>query len=143
MPLPPTRTLIEEATDRFLEYGVGAAQKGWVIIRSGELGAYVKNLEGPGKWVQAFWSYNSEDITRVVDVTGAGNSFLGGLAAGIILTNNVVKGIVATFYASISASFTIEQEGLPILSQNEEGHSVWNGDDPQRRLEALLTREGS
>lgn len=44
----------------------------------------------------------------------------------------------ATMYATVSASFVIEQEGLPCLS---EGSVVrWNGDDPLRRLETLKKR---
>lgn len=40
---------------------------------------------------------------------------------------------IATLYASVSASFVIEQEGLPILST--EG--FWNNDSPHRRLELM------
>ncbi|KAF8076165.1 Ribokinase-like protein [Lyophyllum atratum] len=139
MPLPPDRATIEEAADRFLQYGVGDSGKGWVVIRSGEMGAYVKSLESGGQWVDAFWTGGADDAGRIVDVTGAGNSFLGGLAAGLLLTDDVLK---ATFYASISASFIVEQEGLPTLSRDEEGHLLWNDDIPQRRLEALLARHG-
>lgn len=42
----------------------------------------------------------------------------------------------ATFYAAVSASFTIEQEGLPVLSEGNQ----WNGDSPRRRLEKLRAR---
>ncbi|KAG6855060.1 hypothetical protein C0991_005989 [Blastosporella zonata] len=135
MPLPPTPSSIEEAADRFLAYGVGCTQEGYVIIRSGELGAYVKSLSSKGQWIQAFWT--AENSERIVDVTGAGNSFLGGLAAGLLLTEDVVQ---ATFYASVSASFIIEQEGLPLLFQNEVGDSLWNDDVPQKRLKTLLAR---
>jgi len=76
-----------------------------------------------------------------VDVTGAGNSFLGGLAAGLLLAKgNVYE---ATYYATVSAGFIIEQEGLPNLSlKTMAGNSVeeWNGDSAQRRLEELRTR---
>jgi len=140
IPLPPTRASIEEAADRFLRYGIGGGRRGWVIIRSGEMGAYVKSLEGGGRWIDAFWTSSADDAGSVVDVTGAGNSFLGGLAAGLLLTKDVLK---ATFHASISASFIVEQEGLPLLSRNKDDHLLWNGDIPQRRLDALVTRHGS
>ncbi|KNZ74422.1 hypothetical protein J132_06934 [Termitomyces sp. J132] len=146
IPLPPTPSSIEQAADRLLSYGIGDSRKGWVIIRSGGLGAYVKTLDSRGQWIDAYWSIN--DSKRIVDVTGfcrtiadvlpgAGNSFLGGLAAGLMLTGDVVK---ATFHASVSASFIIEQEGLPILSQDKVGNFVWNGDVPHRRLNILLAR---
>ena len=44
----------------------------------------------------------------------------------------------ATLHASISASFVIEQEGLPVIS--EESTGTWNGDDPFRRLDILRER---
>jgi len=69
-----------------------------------------------------------------VDVTGAGNSFLGGLAAGLKLTGgNVVE---ATLYASVSSSFVIEQGGLPTVTNG----GTWNGDQPRRRLAELRNR---
>ena len=105
LPLTPTKALIEEAATEFLRIGVGIDGNGWVVIRSGELGAYVKNRVQDGIWVDAFWT--SDDEGKVVDETGmslkaghlavvecvlsgnlgAGNSFLGGLAAGLVLSN--------------------------------------------------------
>ena len=56
----------------------------------------------------------------------------------------------ATLYATVSASFTIEQEGLPRLTRasDETGQDIelWNGDSPHRRLQALrdrLTEKGT
>jgi len=68
IPLPPTKTMIEKATDDFLGIGVGKGGNGWVVIRCGELGAYIKSRETKGQWVEAFWT---EDVDKVVDVTGA------------------------------------------------------------------------
>lgn len=133
LPLTSTKALIEEAATEFLSFGVGVDGNGWVVIRSGELGAYVKNRVQDGIWVDAFWT--SDDEGKVVDVTGAGNSFLGGLAAGLVLSNGDLY--KATFYASISASFIIEQEGLPRMSTDS---TTWNGDNPYDRLEKLLKR---
>jgi outer membrane autotransporter protein len=84
-----TKPIIEDAAHRFLALGVGAeavhAEKASVIIRSAELGAYLAthgaNGVYTGRWVQAYWT--KDDTHKVVDVTGAGNSFLGGLAAGL------------------------------------------------------------
>jgi len=129
---------VEEAADLFLEFGVGKGGNGHVIIRSGELGAYVKTRKQEGKWVHAFWTNEPEGAKRIVDVTGAGNSFLGGLAAGLLLANGDVY--EATYYASVSASFTIEQEGLPKFSYAEGTSERWNGDSPARRLHNLQAR---
>jgi hypothetical protein len=45
----------------------------------------------------------------------------------------------AVLYASVSASFTIEQEGLPLIEPGGESWK-WNGDSPQRRLSDLRHR---
>ncbi|KAJ6516082.1 Ribokinase-like protein [Mycena sanguinolenta] len=136
LPLPPSKKLIEEAARKFLELGVGADGEGCVIIRSGSLGACVALKDQATRWVPAFWT--SKDEHKVVDVTGAGNSFLGGLAAGLLLENGDVY--QATFHASVTASFVIEQAGLPTISV-VNGTTLWNGDSPQIRLDELKKRE--
>lgn len=45
---------------------------------------------------------------------------------------------IAVLYATVSASFIIEQLGLPTLALGEDGTECWNGDSPQRRLEMLI-----
>lgn len=61
---------IEEVARKFFAEGAGEI----VLIRSGALGAYaVKKGENKGVWVPAYHKYG---IDKVVDVTGAGNSFL-------------------------------------------------------------------
>jgi hypothetical protein len=110
--LPPTKPLIEQACKTFLDFDVGLGGAGWVIIRSGELGAFIACRSQPGRWIDPYWTIDE----RVVDVTGnflhghlilwtrrltysaalayeclgAGNSFLGGLAAGFTLRNGDV-----------------------------------------------------
>ncbi|KAI9067619.1 Ribokinase-like protein [Trametes sanguinea] len=141
MPLPPTRELVEDACRRFLDMGVGLDGTGAVVIRSGAMGACIAQRGQPCSWVDAYWS-GPESTSKVVDVTGAGNSFLGGLGAGLALTNGDI--LEATLYASVSASFTIEQEGLPRLThavdQTGRQAELWNGDSPQRRLKELQGR---
>ncbi|KAJ3723217.1 Ribokinase-like protein [Lentinula raphanica] len=131
---PISKTSVEEAANRFLELGAKDA----VIIRSGEMGAYVLTRKGVGKWIAAFWT--NTDLPKIVDVTGAGNSFLGGLAAGLLLADGDVY--EAAFFASVSASFVIEQSGLPAFTSSADGSEQWNNESPLRRLEALKRREG-
>ncbi len=104
LPLPPTKETIEEAAQKFLDIGVGGDGEGAVIIRSGELGAYVSTRSKGGKWMDAYWTASNPE--KVVDVTGrfsllwceycnngaigAGNSFLGGLGAGLSLVDDDV-----------------------------------------------------
>ncbi|KZV75424.1 Ribokinase-like protein [Peniophora sp. CONT] len=129
---PVSRETVERAAKRFIEYGIGPDAKGHVLIRSGALGCYVVSKDRPGEWVAAY----HQDQTKVVDVTGGGNSFLGGLAAGLKLSQGDVY--QAVLYASVSASFVIEQYGLPSLTKrvpNDVEAEEWNGDSPRRRLQ--------
>ena len=89
--------------------------------------------------------------------TGAGNSFLGGLGAGLSLVeDDVYDGTAfvhvelleltrcaATLYASVSASYTIEQEGLPRISMALDGSPLWNGEKPDERLKVMKERYSS
>jgi len=127
----PTRSLIEWACAEFLGFGIGIDGQGTVVIRSGALGVCVAKPGYSPRWVEAFWQQESEG--KIVDVTGAGNAFLGGFSAGLHFTKDVYE---ATFYASVAASFTIEQFGLPRLEPNGK----WNGNDPLRRLDELRRR---
>jgi hypothetical protein len=83
----------------------------------------------------------------VTDIKGAGNSFLGGLAAGLSLTiGNIHEGTVlvaimtsvwilslrhitsiAVLYTTVSASFVIEQAGLPSIDSEEDSAVEKNG----------------
>jgi sugar/nucleoside kinase (ribokinase family) len=63
-----TKAAIEDACSQFLAMGVGREGKGAVIIRSGELGAYVKQMGKGGLWVDAYWGEDRPE--KVVDVTG-------------------------------------------------------------------------
>ena len=89
---------------------------------------------------------------------GAGNSFLGGLAAGLVLTNGDVfegkrRGYTkrttsqhvspsAALYGTVSASYTVEQLGLPKITRasSEVRSEEWNGDSPWGRLQELKAR---
>lgn len=102
----------------------------------------------PGVWIPAY--FGPDDSDHVVDVTGAGNAFLGGLVAGLSLTHddlvegelhnidawsprNSSQSLVASLYAAVSASYTIEQKGLPRLT----GQGSWNDSQPKDRLHTL------
>ncbi|KAF7800009.1 hypothetical protein EIP86_011252 [Pleurotus ostreatoroseus] len=64
---PPSKSNVEEACQRFLDYGVGVNGEGAVIIRSGALGAYVATRAKGGQWIPAFWK--EDQAHKVVDVT--------------------------------------------------------------------------
>lgn len=77
------REQIEKVAERFLELARtnGGGKDLNVVIRSGELGAFVCRAEDyseeggvRGRWSEAYYAYGKSD--KVVDVTGAGNAFL-------------------------------------------------------------------
>ncbi|KAH8999376.1 Ribokinase-like protein [Lactarius akahatsu] len=135
-PSPVSKSSIERACKSFLDFGVGPGGTGSVVIRSGSLGVYVASRSQSGAWIDAYWRTEG----RVVDVTGAGNSFLGGLAAGLVLTNGDV--FEAALYGTVSASYTVEQLGLPKITRTSEDvrNEEWNGDSPWGRLHELKAR---
>jgi sugar/nucleoside kinase (ribokinase family) len=65
----------------------------------------------------------------VIDPTGGGNGFLGGLAIGLIRggkspgLENLEEGAI---WGSISASLAIEQVGMPVLERAGD-EETWNG----------------
>lgn len=49
---------------------------------------------------------------------------------------NCAKSSTAVLYATVSASFAIEQYGLPPIGPD----ALWNGDSPERRVNELQNR---
>lgn len=89
---------------------------------------------GIEKWLPAYHSGE-----RVVDPTGGGNGFLGGLAVGLARGKEVAE---AAAWGSVAASFMIEQVGVPALGVDEEGRETWNGVRVEERLQEYTTRNG-
>jgi sugar/nucleoside kinase (ribokinase family) len=150
--LPATPNDVEVAARMFWDMSMrrnGASPI--IVLRAGEMGSYTLDSDGPGLWVPAYWRKEEQD--RVVDPTGGGNAFCGGLCAGLLLCDgDVRKGgrlhdyrhlladkLAASVYASTAASFTIEQRGLPRLRVSE-GKELWNDEDPWDRLKRLAAR---
>lgn len=90
-------------------------------------------------WIPAYY----QDADKVVDPTGGGNAFLGGLAVAMVRGKKLEE---AARWGSISASFAIEQVGMPTVGKNMDGREVWNGVRVEERLgefEMRLARQGS
>ncbi|KAJ6444210.1 MAK32-like protein [Purpureocillium lavendulum] len=71
------------------------------------------------------------DPARVVDPTGGGNTFLGGLTVALARGHTLID---AAAWGSVAASFAIEQVGMPVLVTEPDGSETWNGDSVCRRL---------
>lgn len=102
---------------RFLEMGVPV-----VALRMGGVGSLVAV---PGRR----WHIPAVPVP-VVDVTGAGNSYCGGFLVGYAQTGDPR---MAGMYGAVSASFTIEQFGLPMIEQTTTARA-------QQRLPRLEQR---
>ncbi|KAK0129045.1 hypothetical protein ONS95_000984, partial [Cadophora gregata] len=99
---------------------------------------------GIEKWLPAY--FGGGESERVVDPTGGGNGFLGGLAIALARGRGVVE---ASAWGSVAASFMIEQVGVPVLTSaasGEEGNEgeveLWNGVLVEKRLEDYLKKIG-
>lgn len=92
---------------------------------------------GLDKWIPAFFTKDDAEAGRVVDPTGGGNTFLGGLGVALARGKTMEE---AACWGSIAASFAIEQVGVPELGSDDDGEETWNGDRVQDRLAALQAR---
>ncbi|KAK3944799.1 PfkB family carbohydrate kinase [Diplogelasinospora grovesii] len=89
---------------------------------------------GIEKWLPAYHTTPK----KVVDPTGGGNTFLGGLAVALARGKSIEE---ACAWGSVAASFAIEQVGVPTLNNNKEGGGeMWNGVRVEDRLAEYLDR---
>lgn len=90
---------------------------------------------GLDRWLPAFWT--KEDAGRVVDPTGGGNTFLGGMALALARGKCMEE---AACWGSVAASFAIEQVGVPALGKDDQGEETWNGVRVEDRLREFHER---
>jgi sugar/nucleoside kinase (ribokinase family) len=131
---------IEELCDQWLDSGIGPGGNGGVVVRCGKDGCLVTR-KGLRKWLPAY----HQSAEKVVDPTGGGNGFLGGLAVGLVRAgaSRVPENLEeAAIWGSISASFAIEQVGMPVLSHSAQGET-WNGVRVENRLSDFKQRLAS
>ncbi|KAF8911308.1 Ribokinase-like protein [Mucidula mucida] len=125
---------VEVLTQRMRDLGART-----VVVRAGASGCYVSNASSK-TWIPAYSTLPDVPSDQVRGTTGAGNSFLGGLAAGLVKqltaihTQSDLDIIQAAKYGAISASFVVQQTGLPRLTYNDQGEEVWNGETPRSRI---------
>ncbi|SJX63527.1 related to MAK32 protein [Sporisorium reilianum f. sp. reilianum] len=119
-----------------------------ICIRSGAWGSVVGRADVGFHHVPAWHtpsesSSDSSDLdtssSRIKDVTGAGNSFLGGFSAYLVQTEQdgaldpTTRMKEAAMHGAVSASLVIEQLGLPSFDVRE-GEELWNGHTAADRL---------
>jgi sugar/nucleoside kinase (ribokinase family) len=126
---PFDRLLIENYAKRCLDAKApGSANAGFgVIVRAGEHGCLIQSALQGCRWLPAYYGEHS---TRVVDPTGAGNTFLGAFGNMFAKTGDLHE---AAIFGTVAASFALEQFGLPNFNV-VDGRDTWNGDTFGERL---------
>jgi sugar/nucleoside kinase (ribokinase family) len=125
------RTAAERHARDWLSSGIGVGGSGGIVIRCGKEGCLVAS-RSITKWLPAYHS----DGDKVVDPTGGGNAFLGGMSIALARSHGLEE---AAIWGSIAASFAIEQIGVPELESGLDGET-WNRDSVNGRLENFISR---
>ncbi|KAI9831794.1 MAG: hypothetical protein M1819_004691 [Sarea resinae] len=134
---------IAHRCQEWLAWGIGPHRNGAIVIRAGKVGCYIASPRG-AKWLPPYHQPSVPDggNSKVVDPTGGGNGFLGGLAVGLVRggpqpgLQNLEE---AAIWGSVAASFAIEQVGMPTFVQDTEGET-WNGVRVEDRLDEFKKR---
>ena len=86
-PQDQTRQSTETAAQAFYDL-LPNPQATAVIVRAGAMGSYTLSKSWTG-WIPAYWTDLDQD--KVIDPTGGGNSWLGGLLAGLLSSDGDMK----------------------------------------------------
>ncbi|KAE8554422.1 hypothetical protein EYB25_002961 [Talaromyces marneffei] len=149
---------------KILESGIGPEKKGALVIRAGKDGSYSYAKGQKGLWLPAYHQSESDQVSKIVDPTGAGNSFLGALAQGMISKDRepcqIMDDILAKsdnwnkiknkwgnngqipqalICATVAAGFVVEQIGVPTIATTN-GYETWNGTGFSERLRNYTQR---
>lgn len=159
------RAFGQEIVRQILQSGIGPDRQGMLVIRAGKDGSYAYTQpQQPQKrvWLPAYHEPGSSGAAAVVDPTGAGNSFLGALAQGMVTTDRepdrVVQAVLgescqpwneaithwqgylpALVFATVAAGFVVEQIGVPQL-QSSGSTELWNGSEFTERVRLYTER---
>jgi sugar/nucleoside kinase (ribokinase family) len=132
------KRVVEKHAEDLVASGIGPNGNGVIVVRSGKEGCYIARPGGDKTscWLPAYHT----DQQKVVDPTGGGNGFLGGLAVGLVRSGFDV--VEAARWGSVAASLCIEQVGMPQLtaSASTGTSELWNGISVEDRLRELKER---
>ncbi|KAJ5091579.1 hypothetical protein NUU61_006449 [Penicillium alfredii] len=154
----------QKLVQKILDSGIGADGNGYLVIRSGKDGsyAYSKSLK---IWLPAYHQPRPEGATAVLDPTGAGNSFLGALAQGMVSAGREPFQAIeselahagewkeakaswgqfqnlpmALICATVAAGFVVEQIGVPKLTRSGGERELWNEAEFTERVRLYTQR---
>ena len=119
-----------------------------LVIRLGARGALVVQRQGLASRCRLLPAYHQPSKvdqipSKIVDVTGGGNTFLGGYCMALSGERKIdccTTYESAAAIGSVAASFAIEQIGMPELSKSNAGTELWNGVRVQERLHDYAER---
>ncbi|KAI5809365.1 Ribokinase-like protein [Pyronema omphalodes] len=129
---------VEYLVQLLLDNGVGENGEGSVVVRLGKNGCLVANRKLGMVRLPAYYesTADGENNLKVVDPTGGGNTFIGGMSVGLVRTGDILK---AAATGSVAAGFAIEQIGMPEMKETD-GVETWNGERVVERLEKYVKR---
>lgn len=149
---------------RIVESGIGPNGDGCLVIRAGKDGGYAYS-RGQKLWLPAYHQPDASGCSPVLDPTGAGNSFLGALAQGMVSVGREPFEVIdsamsrseewqkskrswgsrqsfpsALICATVAAGFVVEQIGVPHVSVAENGKELWNQSEFTDRVRLYTQR---
>lgn len=132
------KQMVERQAEELVASGIGAKGNGVIVVRSGKEGCYIARAgrDKSSCWLPAYHT----DQKKVVDPTGGGNGFLGGLSIGLVRSGFDV--VESARWGSVAASLCIEQVGMPQLTTTASSGTaeLWNGISVEERLRELKER---
>lgn len=153
-----------ELAEKIIESGIGPEGDGCLVIRAGKDGSYAYS-RGQRIWLPAYHQADTPGPSPVQDPTGAGNSFLGALAQGMISAGRepfeVIESVLsdsenwkkalgswghrqnlplALICATVAAGFVVEQIGVPQVSLADTGKELWNQSEFTERVRLYTQR---
>jgi sugar/nucleoside kinase (ribokinase family) len=154
----------KDCVKRILDSGIGPNGDGHLVIRAGKDGSYAF-ARGQRIWLPAYHQPGTSGSTAVIDPTGAGNSFLGALAQGMVTGDRTPAKIIASelaesaiwkgalealgkqsyvlsslIFATVAAGFVVEQIGVPHLSTSTDERELWNETEFTERVRLYTQR---
>lgn len=153
-----------DLVQRILRSGIGPEGEGVLAIRAGKDGSY-SYTRTQRIWLPAYHEPDPSKASPVTDPTGAGNSFLGALAQGMVDANREPGKVIestlgasenwrksmdswgkykyipmALIFATVAAGFVVEQIGVPQVSVSKDGKELWNGTGFTERVRLYTQR---
>ncbi|KAJ5561601.1 hypothetical protein N7535_003938 [Penicillium sp. DV-2018c] len=154
----------QQLVQRITESGIGPDGNGLLVIRAGKDGSYAYT-KSRKIWLPAYHQPDPSGATLVVDPTGAGNSFLGALAQGMVTAGRepfqVIDSVLsnsktwntaldtwgdcqdypkALICATVAAGFVVEQIGVPQIEIDGKGKELWNKTEFTERVRLYTQR---